>query len=51
MKMGIMANAAQSIESDTAEIIATELGHSVKLVSDDDILKDIEDEKDNEKVL
>ncbi len=51
MKMGIMANAAQSIESDTAEIIATELGHSVKLVSDDDILKDIEDEKDNEKDL
>tara|TARA_B100000029_G_scaffold4807_4_gene5473 strand:- start:2100 stop:4325 length:2226 start_codon:yes stop_codon:yes gene_type:complete len=46
MKMGVMANAAQSLESDTAELVATELGHSVKIVNDDDILKDIEDSKD-----
>ena len=46
MKMGVMANATQSLEADTAEIVATELGHRVKIVNDDDILKDIEDFKD-----
>ena len=51
MKLGIMANAAQSIESDTAELVATELGHKVKLVSDDDVLKEIEDIEDNETSL
>ncbi len=48
MKLGIMANAAQSIESDTAELVATELGHKVKLVSDDDVLREIEDLQDKE---
>ncbi len=48
MKMGVMANAAQSLEADTAELVATELGHKVKLVQEDDILKDIEDVKDKE---
>ena len=43
MKMGVMANATQSLEADTAEVVATELGHRVKLVNDDDILKEIED--------
>jgi translation initiation factor IF-2 len=46
MKMGVMANATQSLEADTAEIVATELGHRVKLVNDDDILKEIEDTED-----
>ena len=41
MKIGVMANAAQSIEADTAEIIATELGHKVLRVNDDDILKEL----------
>ena len=49
MKMGVMANATQSLEADTAEIVATELGHRVKIVNDDDILKDIEDFKDLDK--
>ena len=48
MKMGVMANAAQSLEADTAELVATELGHKVKLVQEDDILKDIEDVQDKE---
>ncbi len=48
MKMGVMAKPTQSIEADTAEIIATELGHRVKIVNDDDILKEIEDIKDDE---
>ena len=37
MKMGVMANATQSLEADTAEIVANELGHKAKLVTDDDI--------------
>jgi len=51
MKMGVMANATQSLEADTAEIVATELGHRVKIVNDDDILKDIEDFQDAEKLM
>ena len=43
MKMGVMAKPTQSLEADTAEIVASELGHRVKLVTDDDVLKDIED--------
>ncbi len=48
MKMGVMANAAQSLEADTAALVATELGHRVKLVSEDDVLKEIEDKEDLE---
>ena len=51
MKMGVMANATQSLESDTAEIVASELGHRVKIVNDDDILKEIEDTIDSEDLL
>ena len=51
MKMGVMANATQSLEADTAEIVATELGYRVKIVNDDDILKDIEDFKDPVKAM
>jgi len=43
MKMGVMANATQSLEADTAELVARDLGHKVVRVNDDDILKDIED--------
>ena len=51
MKMGVMANATQSLESDTAEIVAGELGHRVKIVNDDDVLKEIEDFKDPQNTL
>ena len=51
MKMGVMAKPTQSLEADTAEIVATELGHKVKLVKDDDILKDIEDVEDLESLM
>tara|TARA_B100000575_G_C23119256_1_gene647461 strand:- start:35 stop:2275 length:2241 start_codon:yes stop_codon:yes gene_type:complete len=43
MKMGVMANATQSLESDTAQLVAEELGHKVNVVKDDDILNDIQD--------
>ncbi len=51
LKMGIMANAAQSLEADTAALVAAELGHNVKLINEDDVLKEIEEIKDDEKDL
>jgi len=43
MKMGVMANAAQSLDADTAELVVAELGHKSTRATDDDLLKDIED--------
>ena len=51
MKMGVMANATQSLDSDTAELVVTELGHKAFRVNDDEILKEIEDYKDLESKL
>jgi len=51
MKMGVMAKPTQSLEADTAQIVANELGHRVKLVNDDDILIEIADVEDEESLL
>ena len=53
MKMGVMANATQSLDADTAELVVTELGHKSIRITDDDLLKDIEDfvDADDTKVL
>ena len=51
MKMGVMANATQSLESDTAQLVAEELGHKVTVVKDDDVLNDIKDIEDHEDSL
>ena len=51
MKMGVMANATQSLESDTAQLVAEELGHKVTVVKDDDVLNDIKDFEDHEDSL
>ncbi len=51
MKLGVMANATQSLESDTAQLVAEELGHKVVVVKDDDVLNEIEDFKDDPKNL
>ena len=51
MKLGVMANATQSLESDTAQLVAEELGHNVILVKDDDILNDIKDYEDDPDLL
>lgn len=51
MKMEIMANSTQSLEADTAEIVANEFGHTVKRVTEDDVLKEIEDYNDTEEDL
>ena len=37
MKMGVMATLPQSIDADTAELVAAEFGHQVKRVSESDI--------------
>lgn len=37
MKLGIIANAGQSIDADTAEIVATSFGHTVKRVQESDV--------------
>ena len=51
MKLGVLANATQSLDADTAELVVSELGHKGFRVNDDDILKEIEDFKDNESDL
>ena len=48
MKLGVMANATQSLDADTAELVVTELGHKSIRVTDDDLLKDIEDFEDSD---
>ena len=42
MKMGVMASASQSIDADTAELVIDELGHTIKRVTDDDVLEGLE---------
>ncbi|WP_347938874.1 translation initiation factor IF-2 [Rickettsia oklahomensis] len=37
MKLGILANASQAIDADTAELVATNLGHTVKRVQESDV--------------
>ena len=51
IRMGVMANAAQSLDADTAELVVTELGHKSIRITDDDLLKDIEDFKDSNESL
>ena len=51
IKLGVLANATQSLDVDTAELVVTELGHKGIRVNDDDILKEIEDFQDNESLL
>ncbi|MGE4352318.1 MAG: translation initiation factor IF-2 [Bdellovibrionales bacterium] len=49
MKMGVMATITQSIDADTAELVATEFGHRVKRVAESDVeanLSIIEDTDD-----
>ena len=51
MRMGVMANAAQSLDADTAELVVTELGHKSIRITDDDLLKGIEDFEDSNESL
>lgn len=50
MKLGMMVTITQTIDADTAELVATELGHSVKRVAEsdvEDLLKALEDKPED----
>jgi translation initiation factor IF-2 len=50
MKMGVMATINQSIDADTAEIIVTDFGHTVKRVTESDVeigLGNVEDKAED----
>ena len=51
MKMGVMVTINQTIDADTAEIIAGEFGHKVKRIEDSDLLINIKKEKDRNEDL
>lgn len=51
MSMGMMATITQSIDGDTAQIIAEEMGHKVKRVADGDIEEILVNETDQEENL
>ena len=48
MKLGVYARINQTIDADTAELIATELGHRVQRVSESDIEQYLDVEEDTE---
>jgi translation initiation factor IF-2 len=47
MKSGMMLTVNDTIDADTAELVATELGHSVKRVAESDVLEGLRGETDN----
>jgi translation initiation factor IF-2 len=47
MKSGMMATPADVIDADTAELVATELGHQVKRVAESDVLEGLRGIADN----
>ncbi|WP_375333458.1 translation initiation factor IF-2 [Candidatus Tisiphia endosymbiont of Xenochironomus xenolabis] len=51
MKLGIMATTSQTIDTDTAELIATTLGHTVKRVQESDVENILISEADKEEDL
>ncbi|MCW5773653.1 MAG: translation initiation factor IF-2 [Rhodospirillaceae bacterium] len=50
-KMGVMATVTQSIDADTAELVAAEMGHRVKRVSESDVELGVEGETDDPATL
>ena len=51
LKMGVMVTINQTIEGDTAELVAEEMGHRVKRVSDWDVERDLMGEEDEKASL
>ncbi|MEK9934925.1 MAG: translation initiation factor IF-2, partial [Rhodobiaceae bacterium] len=47
MKLGVMATAAQTIDGETAELVAQEFGHRVQRVSESDVEIGLEGEEDD----
>jgi translation initiation factor IF-2 len=50
-RMGVMATLTQSIDADTAELVAQEFGHRVKRVAEDDVELALEGVVDEEEAL
>lgn len=50
MKMGIMATINEVIDADTAELVAEEFGHTIKRVSEDDVLEGLSTGTDDDGV-
>ena len=50
-RMGVMATLTQSIDADTAELVAQEFGHRVKRVAEDDVEIGLEGVVDEEEAL
>ncbi len=48
MKNGMMATANDTIDADTAELVATEYGHTVKRVAESDVLEGLKGGVDEE---
>lgn len=48
MKLGIMATINEVIDADTAELVAQEFGHTIRRVSEDDVLTGLSDGFDDE---
>ncbi|MGB4102337.1 MAG: translation initiation factor IF-2 [Alphaproteobacteria bacterium] len=46
MKLGVMATITQTIDADTAELVAAELGHRVKRVAESDVEQVLQDQGD-----
>lgn len=51
MKMGVMATINQSIDADTAEIIVTDFGHTVKRVTESDVETNLDGSEDSAEQL
>ena len=51
MKLGVMATATQTVDGETAELIAQELGHRAQRVSDSDVESGLEGADDDEASL
>jgi translation initiation factor IF-2 len=51
MKNGMMMTVNDVIDADTAELVATELGHSVKRVAESDVLDGLRGDEDAEETL
>ncbi len=51
MKMGMMVTITQTIDADTAELVASEFGHKIKRVTDADVLEGLEGETDHDETL
>ena len=48
MKMGVMATINQALDQDTATLVVEDLGHVVKLVSDDSLEQEFQDQQQKE---